>query len=145
VSLFLLDTNIVSDMMRNPQGPAAQRALAISQAAPETQFHTSVIVDCELLYGLARKPQPRLVAAYERTMATLTILPLNNDVAQTYASMRHAMTTVGHGLDANDTLIAAQALTAGATLVSADSAFSRVPGLQVENWLLPVTSKVRLS
>jgi tRNA(fMet)-specific endonuclease VapC len=138
VSLFLLDTNIVSDMMRNPQGPAAQRALAISQTAPETRFHTSVIVDCELLYGLARKPQPRLVAAYERTMATLTILPLSNDVAQTYARMRNDMTTAGHGLDANDTLIAAQALTVGATLVSADNAFSRVPGLPVENWLLPV-------
>ncbi len=135
MSLYLLDTNIVSDMMRNPQGPAAQRAIAISQTTPEAQFRTSVIVDCELLYGLARKPQPRLVAAYKRTMATLTILPLNNDVAQTYASMRNAMTSVGHGLDANDTLIAAQALTLGATLVSADAAFGRIPELKLENWL----------
>jgi len=56
MSLYLLDTNIVSDMMRNPQGPAARRAIAISRVTPDAQFHTSVIVDCELLYGLARKP-----------------------------------------------------------------------------------------
>lgn len=138
MSLYLLDTNIVSDMMRNPQGPAARQAIAISQTTPEAQFHTSVIVDCELLYGLARKPQARLQAAYERTMATLTILPLDTEVAQTYANMRNAVTSIGQGLDANDTLIAAHALSLGATLVSADVAFARIPNLKLENWLQPL-------
>jgi tRNA(fMet)-specific endonuclease VapC len=137
MSLYLLDTNIVSDMMRNPQGPAARRAIAISQSMPEAQFQTSVIVDCELLYGLARKPQARLQAAYERTMATLTVVPLGTEVAQTYANMRNAVTSIGQGLDANDTLIAAHALTLGATLVSADAAFTRIPDLKLENWLQP--------
>lgn len=135
MSLYLLDTNIVSDMMRNPQGPAARRAIAIGQSTPEAQFQTSVIVDCELLYGLARKPQARLQAAYERTIATLTVLPLGNDVAQAYANMRNAVSSIGQGLDANDTLIAAHALSLRATLVSADAAFARIPDLKLENWL----------
>lgn len=134
--LYLLDTNTVLDMMRNPQGPATQRAVAISQSTPEAQFQTSIIVDCERLCGLARKPQARLQAVYERTMATLTALPLGNDVAQTYASMRNAVASICQGLDANDTLIAAHALTVGATLVSADAAFTRIPDLKLENWLL---------
>lgn len=133
--LYLLDTNIISDLMRDPQGAAAQQSMALNRIDSQIRFVTSVVVDCELRYGLARKPQARLQAAYDRTMQTLTVLPLDIEVAQTYAEMRHAMTSKGWGLDANDTLIAAQALALGAVLVSADTAFGRVPGLQVENWL----------
>lgn len=139
MTVYLLDTNIISDMMRNPRGPAALRALAINKNAPDTPLCTSVIVDCELQYGLARKPLARLLAAYERTIATLTVLPLDNTVSRTYAAMRHSLTSTGQGLDANDTLIAAHALALDATLVSADAAFARVPGLKVENWLRPAS------
>jgi tRNA(fMet)-specific endonuclease VapC len=135
MTLFLLDTNIVSDMMHDPQGRAARRAIQLAQVEPEARFHTSVIVDCELLYSLARKPQTRLQAAYQRAMGTLKILPLDMHVAQTYADLRHRLTMQGMGLDANDLLIAAHALSLNAILVSADAAFARVPGLQVANWL----------
>lgn len=134
--LYLLDTNIISDLMRDPRGAAAQQSMALNRIDSQIRFVTSVVVDCELRYGLARKPQARLQAAYDRTMQTLTVLPLNIEVAPTYAEMRHAMTSKGWGLDANDTLIAAQALALDATLVSADTAFGRVPGLRVENWLV---------
>jgi tRNA(fMet)-specific endonuclease VapC len=135
VNLYLLDTNIVSDMMRDPQGRAAQRAIEISRSVDNAYFHTSVIVDCEIRYGLTRKPLARLQAAYLRTMATLTIVPLDLAMAQTYADLRHRMTIEGIGLDANDALIAAHAISLNATLVSADAAFTRVPGLRCENWL----------
>ena len=134
--MYLLDTNIISDLMRDPQGAAAQQAMALNQINSQTRFACSVVVDCELRYGLERNPQARLQAAYDRTMQTLTVLPLGIEVAQTYAKMRHAMTSNGWGLDANDTLIAAQALALDAILVTADAAFSRVPGLRVQNWLL---------
>ena len=133
--LYLLDTNIISDLMRDPHGLAAKQSMALNRIDSQTRFVTSVIVDCELRYGLARKPQARLQMAYDRTMGTLTVLPLGIEVAQTYANMRHAMTSNGWGLDANNTLIAAQAIALGAVLVSADTAFSRVPSLRVENWL----------
>jgi tRNA(fMet)-specific endonuclease VapC len=41
----------------------------------------------------------------------------------------------GTPLSPNDLLIAAHALALDATLVSADAAFTRVPGLRLENWL----------
>lgn len=132
---YLLDTNIISDMMRNAQGPAAQRVIDICAGNPQAQLCTSVIVDCELRYGLARKPQARLLAAYGRTLATLIVLPLEPDAADAYAALRQSLSVNGIGLDANDTLIAAHAVAVNATLVSADAAFARVPGLTVENWL----------
>lgn len=135
MSLYLLDTNIVSDLMHDPDGRAARAARKISRVTPEAQFHISVVVDCELRYGLARKPQQRLQAAYDRTVAMLTVEPLGLDVADHYAQLRSQMATRGYGLDANDTLIAAHALALGATLVSGDAAFARVPGLALENWL----------
>lgn len=135
MSIYMLDTHIVSDMMRNPNGPAALRAKALSQATPDVLLQISVIVDCELQFGLQRKPNPRLSAAYERTTSNLTISALEPTVAPLYASLRATLAGVGMGLDANDALIAAHALALDATLVSADAAFARVPGLRLENWL----------
>lgn len=135
MTLYMLDTNIVSDMMRNPQGPAARRALALNRTDPEAQIQISVIVDCELLFGLKRKPNPQLNAAYERTTSNLTISALEPAVASVYASLRATLASGGIGLDANDALIAAHALALEATFVSADNAFTRVPHLKLENWL----------
>jgi len=59
-------------------------------------------------------------------------------VARTYADMRNTVASIGQGLDANDTLIAAHALALDATLVSADTAFTRIPMLRLENWLQPL-------
>jgi tRNA(fMet)-specific endonuclease VapC len=135
MTAYMLDTNIVSDMMRNPQGPAARRALALNQTMPDALLQISVVVDCELQFGLARKPNPRLSAAYQRTTSNLTVLGLEPAVAPVYASLRAALTNAGIGLDANDALIASHALALDATLVSADAAFAQVPGLRLENWL----------
>ncbi len=63
MSLYLLDPNIISDMMRNARGPASRRVIDITAGNPLAQWRTSVIVDCELCYGLAVKPQARLLAA----------------------------------------------------------------------------------
>ena len=133
----MLDTHIVSDMMRNPQGTAAMRAKALSQATPDVLLQISVIVDCELQFGLKRKPNPRLSAAYERTTSNLTISGFEPAVAPVYANLRATLTSTGIGLDANDALIAAHALALDATLVSANTEFNRVPGLKFENWLQP--------
>lgn len=49
--------------------------------------------------------------------------------------LRATLERQGTPMGANDLLIAAQALAIGATVVSADAAFARVPSLQVSNWL----------
>lgn len=134
-TLYLLDTNVVSDMMRKPQGMAAQRALAMAAHTPGTTICTSVIVQCELLFGLRRRTNPLWATQYQRVMASIDVLALEPLVATHYADLRTLLELAGTPIGPSDTYIAAHALSLGATLVTADAEFTRVPGLQVENWL----------
>jgi tRNA(fMet)-specific endonuclease VapC len=72
---------------------------------------------------------------YEIAMRPLLLLPLDESVAPVYATLRSHLEAAGTPIGPNDTLIAAHALALGATLVSADAEFARVPGLKLENWL----------
>jgi tRNA(fMet)-specific endonuclease VapC len=132
---YLLDTNILSDMMRNPTGTAAQRFHQMVRSAPNVRLCTSVVVQCELLFGLRRRTNPRWQTHYDKLLESVEILPLDSTVIPCYASLRSLLESAGTPIGPNDTLIAAQALSIDATLVSADAEFLRVPGLRVENWL----------
>jgi tRNA(fMet)-specific endonuclease VapC len=133
----MLDTNIVSDLMRHPQG-AAQRALQQRlRHAPDLQVMVSVVVDCEVVYGLRRKNSAKLDKAYQDLLQVVEIAPLGPDATEHYQRIRLHLEQLGTPIGPNDTLIAAHALALGATLVSADAEFTRVPGLAVENWLHP--------
>jgi len=139
--LYLLDTNVISDMMRNPAGTAAQHALFIAANEPNSKVCTSVVVQCKLLFGLRRRTHPRWSAQYHCVMASIDVLDLESTVATHYADLRTQLELSGTPIGSNDTLIAAHALALGATLVSGDAEFTRVPGLQVENWLLSTASQ----
>lgn len=133
--LYLLDTNAISHMMRDPQGTVAQRVLSAAAQGQQTTVCTSVIVQCELLFGLRKRPNPRWTSNYQRVMATIEVRSLEPVAATHYAELRAQLESQGTPMSANDTLIAAHALALDATLISADAAFARVPGLKVENWL----------
>ena len=66
-------------------------------------------------------------------MLAIDVLPLSKDIVFKYADLRSQLEAAGTLIGANDLLIAAHALSLGATLVSADAEFLQVPGLQVEN------------
>ncbi|TAG32296.1 MAG: type II toxin-antitoxin system VapC family toxin [Polaromonas sp.] len=133
--VYLLDTNIISHMMRETTGLAARRFAAIARANVPAKMTTSVIVRCELEFGLVRRPNQRLKAAYEKIVPLLDVMPLTDQIAEYYARLRTQLEAVGTPIGPNDALIAAHALALDATLVSADAEFLRVPGLHVENWL----------
>jgi tRNA(fMet)-specific endonuclease VapC len=133
--LFLLDTNIISGLMRAPDGVIARRLAQSLQPLPQAQLGTSVVVDCELRFGLAKNPSSKLHHAYRLTMSALKLFELQSDVAQRYADLRHYLETQGRPIGPNDMLIAAHALALSATLVTDnETEFLRVPGLRVENW-----------
>lgn len=134
-ALYLLDTNIVSELMRKPSGQAMQRVRALLAAGDGSQICTSVLVRCELLFGLQRVSSPRWQARFSEAMSMLSVLPLDDAVCEPYAQVRSALERAGTPIGPNDTLIAAHALALGATLVSADAEFQRVKGLKIENWL----------
>ncbi len=131
--IVLLDTNIISHIMRQPDGPAAKRANELGVAE---RLCTSVVVQSELLFGLEKNPSKRIQSAYNVAMAGIDVLPLENNVAPQYARIRAALESGGKPIGANDLLIAAHALALEATLVTDnETEFRRVPGLRVENWL----------
>ena len=132
---YLLDTNIISHVMRNPTGLVAQRIFGREAHEGSSTVCTSLVVQCELLFGLHKLPNPKWERQYHRAMASITVETLGQEVAAPYATVRAYLEAQGQSIGPNDTLIAAHALALGATLVTADAEFTRVPGLRVENWL----------
>ena len=131
-ALYLLDTNILSHLVRQPQGPVAERIAAVGEA----NVVTSVIVACELRYGAAKRGSRRLTRQIEAVLGAMTIKPLESDVEQVYASIRVALEKKGAPIGAHDMLIAAHARAIDAICVTDNTAeFKRVPTLRVENWL----------
>jgi tRNA(fMet)-specific endonuclease VapC len=129
---YVLDTNIVSDLVRTPQGRVAQRIRAVG----EPEVCTSIIVAAELRYGATKKGSARLNAQLEAILRVLEILPFESPADITYGSLRARLDQVGQPIGGNDLLIAAQAITLGYTLVTGNEReFSRVPELSWENWL----------
>jgi tRNA(fMet)-specific endonuclease VapC len=129
---FLLDTKIVSDVVRNPQGRVAARLANIGDAI----VATSIIVAAELHFGALRKKSPRLTAQLEVVLGGLDILPFAAPADRIYGELRAQLESKGTPVGANDLLIAAHALALGYTLVSHNvREFSRIKGLKAENWL----------
>ncbi len=129
---YLLDTNILSDLVRHPAGKIAQRIKAVG----EERICTSVVVAAELRYGAYKKGSVRLTNQLEVILSGLDIISLEEPTDERYAELRTALERAGTPIGPNDMLIAAHALALGLILVTANvDEFSRVPGLVVENWL----------
>jgi len=129
---FLLDTNIVSDLVRHPKGRVAERIGGIG----DQSICTSIIVAAELRYGAVKRASARLSAQLEAVLGTIAVLALETPVDTIYGELRARLERVGRPIGANDLLIAAQALALRHTLVTDNEReFSRVDGLSVENWL----------
>ena len=129
---YLLDTNIVSELVRNPQGKIAVQILKVG----EKKVCTSIIVAAELRYGAEKKQSPRLSAQLQAVLGALEILPLEKPADASYGSLRAQLERAGKPIGANDLLIAAQALALGYTVVTDnEKEFSRVRQLNLENWL----------
>lgn len=131
---FMLDTNIASYIVKGPSAALVTRLVAV----PMAQLCVSTITQGELLYGLAQRPAATdLQTAVRAFLARLEILAWDSAAAVRYGVLRAELKTAGTPLGNLDTLIAAHALAASATLVTNDHAFTRVPGLVVENWASP--------
>jgi tRNA(fMet)-specific endonuclease VapC len=129
---YLLDTNIVSNLVRNPHGRVADRIKAIGEA----NICTSIIVAAELRYGTAKKTSARLTAQVEAVLGAIDTLPLDSPADEVYGSIRTQLELAGTSIGGNDLLIAAQAMALDHTLVTDnDKEFARIDGLRVENWL----------
>lgn len=104
--IWLLDTNIFSDLIRHPQGMVAERIGHIG----EERVCTSIVVAGELRYGAAKLGSKKLADRIDLVLSALEVLPLESPMDQEYAQLRHYLTRQGTSIGPNDLLIAAQAL-----------------------------------
>jgi tRNA(fMet)-specific endonuclease VapC len=129
---YLLDTNILSALVREPHGVVAEHIRDVGEA----NVCTSIIVTAELRYDAAKKSSPRLVAQLELVIDALEVLPFETPADASYGVIRAQLERAGQVIGGNDLLIAAQAFASGYTVVTDNQReFERVEGLRVENWL----------
>jgi tRNA(fMet)-specific endonuclease VapC len=131
--IILLDTDICIYIIR-------QKPIAVLQ-----KFNTYTIGDigvssvtvAELFVGAQKSQRPaHNHHAVEQFLLPLTIVPFDYDAATAYGHIRAALEQQGTPIGALDTLIAAQAVSLGVTLVTNNGReFMRVPGLTVEDWV----------
>jgi tRNA(fMet)-specific endonuclease VapC len=129
---YMLDTNIISDLIRNPQGKAATRIAKVG----EDNICTSIVVAAELRYGCAKSGSKRLLQAVENLLGEIEVLPFESPGDAEYGAIRAGLEAIGKPIGGNDLLIAVHASAIQATVVTGNaSEFRRVRGLKVENWL----------
>ena len=129
---YLLDTNILSDLLKHPKGKIFSK---IQEVGEET-ICTSIIVACELEFGAEKKRSRQLKERVALVLDLIQVLPLMPRMSLDYAVVRNYLETQGTSIGGNDLLIATHALNLGLTVVTDNiREFSRVPNLKVENWL----------
>lgn len=130
--LYLLDTNIISDLVRRPTGMVAAKIASVGEVA----VCTSIIVSAELRSGAAKNGSPRLRKQLEQVLSAFDIMPLDQVADAHYAAIRCKLERAGTPIGSNDLFIAAHALALGLTLVTNNMReFERVSALPVEDWL----------
>ena len=131
-SLYMLDTNIVSELARNPHGGVLKHIASVDPDA----VCVSIITAAELRYGCARKGSAKLLAHIEAILETMHVLALDRPADAEYVGIRAELEAAGRTIGPNDLLIAAHARALRAVLVTANIVeFTRVRGLKVANWL----------
>ena len=131
---YLLDTNTVSYILKGIP-PRVRQHLA---RTPMEAVSISVVTEAELRFGLARRPDAKnLRFAVEEFLLRVDILPWDSAAARHYADVRAEIEGAGTPMGNMDLMIAAQALSAGATLVTSDRSFHRINRLKIVDWTKP--------
>jgi len=128
--IYLPDTNAVSAYMRGDNLALTQKMQAFFG-----ELRLSVIVLAEREFGVTKGSSASNRLRLAELAQTLPVEPFTREDSTHYAAIRHDLESKGEGIGPMDTLIAAQALRLGATVVTRNTRkFGRVPGLKVENW-----------
>lgn len=128
---YLLDTNIIFELVKDPQGTVAQKVKEVGN----NKICTSIVVVSEIRFGVEKRNSKKLSQQVEAILSAIEILPYQSPADIHYAKLRCHLEKAGTPIGPNDMLIAAHALSLGLTMVSANEReFLRVPELGVENW-----------
>ncbi len=131
MKLFLPDTNAISVLLRG-----TDRELRARFDAEILSLRLSALVIAEREFGIVQHEAGlRYRERFELLVSNVPVVPFTREDAHHYARIRADLERIGQGIGPIDTLIAAQALRLGATVVTHNlREFSRVPGLKCEDW-----------
>lgn len=130
--LYMLDTNIISSLVRDPFGPVRRH---MEQVGADN-LCTSVIAAAELHYGHSKAGSPQLRNRVEKALLLIKVLPFPERAASRYGAIRASLERRGTPIGSNDLWIAAHALAESSILVTDNlREFARVEGLECQNWL----------
>lgn len=128
----LLDADVLSALLRNPNGPIAQRIAQVGLSA----VFTSIIAASELRFGALKRGSAKLTADVEGLLIRLPVKSFEAPADYRYAEIRATLEQAGTPIGGNDMLIAAHALALDCILVTGNEReFRRIKPLKVENWL----------
>jgi tRNA(fMet)-specific endonuclease VapC len=99
---YLLDTNVLSELVRHPRGPVAEHLRKVGEA----QVCTSIIVASKLRYGAVKRTSSRLTTQLEAVLGALDVLPFEAPADATYALLRTRLERAGTPIGGNDLPIA---------------------------------------
>lgn len=126
---FLLDSSVCIPVLRNKAG--------LGKLPDPALTGIPVIVAAELWTGVKKnlKTHPHQAERLEAFLEFFWIADFNLEAAEHYADIRATLEASGKTIGPLDLLIAAQARSLGATLVTANAGeFKRVKGLKVQAW-----------
>lgn len=134
--MYLLDTNVLSELVKKRPNPRLRQKL---RGVPSVSLYTASICVMELRYGALRTEQSGVLWSriHDSIISKLQILPFGYEEALKAGEVLSRLHSEGQPIGLEDVLIGSIALSNNLTMVSANTKhFSRIPGLQVENWLL---------
>lgn len=129
---YLLDTNVWVDYLHQDHPIVTARLHATD---PDDVLLSSIVL-AELRYGADKSRNPgRNHAVLDRLTEEASLLDFDEAAASAFGHLRAVLERHGTPIGPYDMLIAAQALSQGMVLVTDNfGEFSRIPGLQLENW-----------
>jgi len=136
---YLLDTNICIYSLNRRPPEVIERLRAEGQEA----VAISVITMLELRQGAEKSQVPEKThGKLDLFLGPLKILPFDENAALEGARIRAHLELQGNRIGDLDSLIAAHALSQKLIMVTNNlREFSRVPGLRIENWVLPAKAE----
>jgi tRNA(fMet)-specific endonuclease VapC len=133
--MFLLDTNIISELMKKQP---SLNLLEKLEAVPAASLCTASVCVMELRYGALRVSNSEALwtKIQKRILSKLTVMSFAYKESLKAAELLVHLYSIGQPIGVEDVVIASIAVSNGLIVVSANTKhFSRIPGLVVENWL----------